>query len=51
MSKRLIGMSKTRWEHDVLEDIRSKNVRNLKKVAKDRDSYRKPQPYTGYSAL
>jgi hypothetical protein len=33
MSKRAIGRPKTRWEDDVLEDIRSMNVRNWKKAA------------------
>jgi len=32
MSKRPIGRPKTRWEDDVLEDIKSMNVCNLKKV-------------------
>jgi len=32
---------KTRWEDDVLEDIRSMNVRNWKKEAQDRDSWKK----------
>jgi hypothetical protein len=32
MSKRPIGRPKTRWEGDVLEDIKSMNVRNWKKV-------------------
>jgi hypothetical protein len=32
MSKRPIGRPKTRWKGDVLEDIRSMNVRNWKKV-------------------
>jgi len=41
MSKRPIGKPKTRWEGDVLEDIRSMNVHNWKKVAKDRDSWNK----------
>ena len=41
MSKRSFGRSKTRWEDDVLEDIRSMNVRNWKKVAQDRDSWKK----------
>jgi len=41
MSKRLIGKPKTRWEDDVLEDIRSMNVSNWKKVAQDRDSWKK----------
>jgi len=41
MSKRSIGRSKTRWEGDVLEDIRSMNVRNWKKVEQDRDSWKK----------
>ena len=31
MSKRLIGRSKTRWEDDVLEGIKSMNIRNWKK--------------------
>ena len=33
MSKRPIGRPKTCWEDDVLEDIRSMNVRNWKKLA------------------
>ena len=37
MSKRPIGRPKTRWEDDVLEDIKSINVRNWKKVVQDRD--------------
>jgi len=41
MSKRPIGRPKTRWEDDVLEDIRSMNVRNWKKEAQDRDSWKK----------
>ena len=41
MSKRSIGRPKTRWEDDVLEDIRSMNVRNWKKVAQNRDSWKK----------
>jgi len=41
LSKRPIGRPKTRWEDDVLEDIRSMNVRNWKKVAQDRDSWKK----------
>jgi len=41
MSKRPIGRPKTRWEDDVLEDIRSMNVGNWKKVAQDRDSWKK----------
>jgi hypothetical protein len=41
MSKRPIGRPKTRWEDDVLEDIRSMNVRNWKKVAQDKDSWKK----------
>ena len=32
MSKRPIGRPKTRWEDDVLEEIKSINVRNWKKV-------------------
>ena len=41
MSKRPIGRPKTRWEDDVLEDIRSMNVGNWKKVAQDRGSWKK----------
>jgi hypothetical protein len=41
MSKRPIGRPKILWEDDVLEDIRSMNVRNWKKVAQDRDSWKK----------
>jgi len=33
VSKRPIGRPKTRWEDDVLEDIKSINVLNWKKVA------------------
>jgi hypothetical protein len=33
MPKRAIGRPKTRWEDDVLEDIKSMNIRNWKKVA------------------
>jgi hypothetical protein len=36
--KKPIGKPKTRWEYDVLEDIRSMNVRNWKNVAQNRDS-------------
>ena len=41
MSERPIGRLKTSWEDDVLEDIKSINVRNLKKVAQNRDSWKK----------
>jgi hypothetical protein len=41
MSKRPIGRPKTCWKDDVLEDIRSMNVGNWKKVAQDRDSWKK----------
>jgi len=37
VSKRPIGRPKTRWEDDVLEDIKSINVCNWKKVAQNRD--------------
>jgi hypothetical protein len=40
MSKRPIGRLKTQ-EDDVLEDIRSMNIRNWKKVAQNRDSWKK----------
>ena len=41
MSTRPIGRPKTRWEDDVLEDIKSMNIRNWKKVALKRDSWKK----------
>ena len=41
MCKRPIGRPKTRWEDDVLEDIRNINIRNWKKVTQDRDSWKK----------
>ena len=41
ISKRPIGRPKTRWEDDVLEDIKSINIRNWKKVAQNRDSWKK----------
>jgi hypothetical protein len=40
MSKRPIGRPKTRWE-DVLEDIKSMNIGNWKKVTQNRDSWKK----------
>jgi hypothetical protein len=41
MSKRPIGRPKLRWEDDVLEDIKSMNVRNCKNVAQNRDRWKK----------
>jgi hypothetical protein len=41
MAKRPIGRPKTRWDVDVLEEIRSMNVRNWKKVAQTRDRWKK----------
>jgi hypothetical protein len=41
MSKRPIGRPKTRWKSYVLEDIKSINVSNWKKVAQNRDSWKK----------
>jgi len=41
MSKRPIGRPKTRWEVDFLEDIKSINIRNWKKVAQNRNSWKK----------
>jgi hypothetical protein len=44
-SKRPIGRPKTRWEDDVLEDIKSINlninIRKWRKVAQNRDSWKK----------
>ena len=41
VSKRQIGRPKIRWEDDVLEDIKSINVHNWKKVAQNRESWKK----------
>ena len=41
MSKIPIGRPKTRWEDDVLEDIKNINIGNWKKVAQIRDSWKK----------
>jgi hypothetical protein len=41
MSKRPTDRPKTRWEDDVLEDTKNMNVRNWKKVAQNRDSWKK----------
>jgi hypothetical protein len=41
MSKRPIGRPKLRWEDDVLEDIKSMNVRKWKTVAQNRDRWKK----------
>ena len=41
MSKRPIGRPKTRWENDVLEDIRNMNARNWKKIVQIRDRWKK----------
>jgi hypothetical protein len=41
MSKRPTGRPKTRWEDDVLEGIKNMNVHNWKKVAQNRDSWKK----------
>jgi hypothetical protein len=43
MSKRPIGRPKTRWKDDVLEDIKNMNVRNWKKVAQNRDGWKKEE--------
>ena len=40
MCKRPIGRRKTR-ENDVLEDVRNMNVHNWKKMAQNRDSWKK----------
>ena len=41
MSKRPIGRPNTRWEDYVLEDIKSLNISNWKKVAQNRDTWKK----------
>jgi hypothetical protein len=39
--RRPIGRPKTRWEDGGLEDIKSMNISNWKKVAQNRDSWKK----------
>ena len=54
MSKRPIGRPKTCWEDDILEDIKSINICNWKKIAQNRDGRKwlsKPEPYIGCSTL
>jgi hypothetical protein len=41
MSKRTTGRPKTHLEDDVLEDMKNMNVRNWKKEAQNRDSWKK----------
>ena len=41
MYKRPIGRPKTRWEGDVLEDIKSINIGNWKEVAQNGESWKK----------
>jgi hypothetical protein len=41
MSKRPIGRPKLRWEGDVLENIKGMKVCNWKKVAQDRERWKK----------
>jgi len=41
LSKRPIGRPKTRWENDILEYIKSINIRNWKEVAQNIDSWKK----------
>jgi len=41
MSKRPTGRPKTRWEEEVVEDIKSINIGNWKKVAQNRDGLKK----------
>jgi len=41
LPKRPIGRPKTRWEEDILEDIKNMNIRKWKKVAQNRYSWKK----------
>ena len=41
MCKRPIGRPKTRWEDNVLEDIKSININNWEKVAQSGESWKK----------
>jgi len=47
MSKRPIGRPKTRWKGDVVEDIKSIIISNWKKVAQNRDSWKKVVEHAG----
>jgi hypothetical protein len=47
MAKRPIGRPKTRWEDDVLGDVRSMNVRNWNKVAQNRDRWKEVAEQAG----
>jgi hypothetical protein len=40
VSKRPIGRPKSRWEDDVLEDIKSMRVCNWKNIAQDRERWK-----------
>jgi hypothetical protein len=55
LSKRPIGRPKIRWEDDVLEDIKSINISNWKKVTQKeivgRKWLSKPEPYIGCRTL
>jgi len=41
MSETPIGRPKTNWEDDVLEDMKSMNIHSWKKIAQNRDSWKK----------
>jgi hypothetical protein len=41
MSERPIGRPKMHWEHDGWEDVRSMDIRDWKKVAENRDSWKR----------
>jgi len=40
-AKRPIGRPKTRWEDDIMEDIKIINISNWKDVAQNRDIWKK----------
>jgi hypothetical protein len=40
MRKRPIGRPKTRWKDDLLEDIKSININNCKKLTQNRDRWK-----------
>jgi len=47
MSKRPIGKPKPCWKDDVVEDIKSINISNWKKVVQNRDSWKKAVEQAG----
>jgi hypothetical protein len=43
MGTRPVGRPRQRWQEDVMEDLKKLKVKNWKKAAKDRRTWRDPQ--------